>query len=146
MRISANPLSLLGQKWCASFGEFDPSITEFAADSGFLGRMVLVGVPRRRPEPVFRFIGGGFPWLDADFPKRAIGDRLANLPDREYGAWVAAHYAEVAARGEPRYDRVTAHLLLPEDRRYDAHYERLLLPWRTPSGETIVSLLASRIG
>jgi hypothetical protein len=146
LRLSANPYSLLSQKWCAAFGEINGTLSEFAAESGFLDRMVLFGVSRRWPEPVFRFIGGTPPWLDPEFGRRAIGEKLADMPDKPYGGWAAAFYAEVARRGEPRFDRVSAHRRLPAGGSYDVQYDRLLLPWRMASGETIVSLLSYRIG
>ncbi|MBV9553273.1 MAG: hypothetical protein JO032_10820 [Alphaproteobacteria bacterium] len=146
LRDPRNPLSVLSRKWSQCFGEFSGEVTDFARDNGFLPRMMLVGVPRRRPEPVIRFLGDGFPWLDADFARRAAGRTLDSLPDKEYGAWVGAFYVAVAQRGEPRYDRCVGRLQLGGGRVHELHYERLLLPWQTAAGETVVSLIARRLG
>lgn len=145
LRDTDSPLHILSQKWCSSFGEFDERILVFAADNGFSQRMMLAAVARNRPDPAFRFIGGGFPWLEADFPSRCVGQTLDSLPDKQYGAWLSGFYKSVALRGEPRYDRVTAQIRTAAGGYFAAHYERLLLPWRAPSGDMVVSLLANRI-
>jgi hypothetical protein len=140
-----NPLRVLSQKWCASFGEFDERILDFAEERGFSQRMMLATVARQRPDPAFRYIGGGFAWLEPDFPGRCVGQPLDSLPDKQYAAWLSGFYKSVALRGEPRYDRVVAQIRTAAGDYFAAHYERLLLPWRAPSGDMVVSLLAQRI-
>jgi hypothetical protein len=148
LREVDHPLRLMSDKWRDSFGEFDSTVLPFAADHKFLPRMLIAEFPKRGDDPVFGFIGGDFPWLDSEYRRRAIGEKLETLPDRQYGAWVAGFYKSVALCGEPRFDRVTALVHTGEDQgsTYAARYERLLLPWRTATGETVVSLLARRLG
>jgi hypothetical protein len=148
LREVDDPLRSMSDKWRDSCGEFDSTVLPFAADHNFLPRMLIVEFPKRSGDPVFSFIGGGFPWLDPEYRKWAIGEKLETLPDRQYGAWVAGFYKSVASRREPRFDRVTALMHTSEDQcsTYATQYERLLLPWRTATGETVVSLLARRLG
>ncbi len=135
-----NPLVFMIQKWRMSFGHFDPSVIPFAIKHQLLSRMVIVGVKPRVAEPVFRFIGDGHAnWLDTNEHLHVIGEKLENLPDKDYGGWASNFYKSVASTGEPRYDYVTASIQRRPDT-YVTRYERLLLPWKTPSDEVLVTL------
>jgi len=139
-RQRENPLVFMIQKWRMSFGHFDPTVIPFAIKHQLLSRMVIVGVRPRVAEPVFRFIGDGHAnWLDTHEHLHAIGEKLENLPDKDYGGWVSEFYKSVASTGEPRYDYVTAAIQRRPDT-YVTRYERLLLPWKTPSEEVLVTL------
>ena len=134
------PLQLLAQKWRMSFGHFDPSVISFAIKQELLSRLIIVGVKPRGREPIFRFIGDGHTnWLDGNYHLHAIGDKVENQPDKNYGRWVSQFYSSVAGTGQPRYDYVTAAIERPPGT-YTTHYERLLLPWKTPSDEVLVTL------
>jgi hypothetical protein len=151
LRDADNPLRLLTQKWRASFGQFDPTVISFAIQHGLLARLMIAGMSANGGDPVFRFIGAGFPWLDAEYQDKAIGEKLESLPDKNYGAWLSAFYKSVGQSGEPRFDKVTAQMKLGQRQRqsqsltYQTRYERLLLPWRSASGETFISLSARKL-
>lgn len=142
-----NPLRLMAQKWRASFGQFDSTIISFAIQHGLLSRLMIVGLTPRDNDPVFRFIGEGFKWLDTDYQLRAIGEKLETLPDKSYGAWLSGFYKSVAQSGQPRFDCVTAEMkhVPGAGNAYATRYERLLLPWRTPSNEIFVSLSSRKL-
>jgi len=89
---------------------------------------------------VFRFIGEGHRWLASDYQVNGIGEHVENQPDKEYGAWVSEFYKSVASTGQPRYDLVSATIQTQKETPYVARYERLLLPWKTPSEEVFVTL------
>jgi len=139
-----NPMRPLLQKWRMSFGHFDPGILSLALRQNLLNRMMIIGVKPREQEPVFRFIGEGHRWLDTRYQVSAIGEKIVNQPDRQYGEWVSEFYKSVASSGQPRYDLVTAAIetVKTAARPYTAHYERLLLPWKTPSDEVFVTMLS----
>jgi len=91
-------------------------------------------------EPVFRFIGDGHAnWLDSAEHLHVIGEKLENLPDKDYGGWASEFYKSVASTGEPRYDYVTA-AIQRRPQTFVTRYERLLLPWKTSSDEVLVTL------
>jgi hypothetical protein len=139
---SDSQLRPLAQKWRVSFGHFDPSIISLALQQELLSRMVIVGVKPRELEPRWRFIGDGHTWM-GDYQIQGIGQPVANMPDQEYGGWVAEFYKGVAASGQPRYDLVTAMLQYEDEAtkpRKPVRYERLLLPWKTPSDEVLITL------
>ena len=143
-----NPLRPLAQKWRMSFGHFDPSFLSVAIKSQMLGRLNIVGVSPRRTDPQWRFIGGGHRWLPNAYHVSAIGEKVENMPDKEYGGWASEFFKAVALSGQPRYDLVTAGMQYepePGKPRRTVHYERLLLPWKTPSDEILVSSCARLI-
>ena len=113
--------------------------------------MMIFGLKPHDFEPVFRFVGGrrsnGI-WLGRDSEISVIGERVANQPDKDYGAWVSQFYKAVASTGQPRFDIVTAAIQTSHDRSqmYVTRYERLLLPWKTPSEEVFVTMCSKRLG
>jgi hypothetical protein len=142
-RDRESPLRPMVQKWRMSFGHFDPTVISFAIKQQLLSKMMIVGVRPRARDAIFRFIGDGFRWTDDTYQLNAIGQRVENQPDKEYGGWVAEFYKSVATTGQPRYDCVTAAIHQPalgKARTAIIRYERLLLPWRTPSEEILVTL------
>src|ERR1700746_2503703 len=92
----SSPLRLMAQKWRTSFGHFDPSVISFAIDHQLLSRMMIFGVTPNESDPVFRFIGDGFQWLEDDYQFYGVGERVENQPDKDYGGWVAEFYKRVA--------------------------------------------------
>lgn len=141
-----SPLQLLAQKWRMSFGHFDPTVISFAIKQQLLSRMIIAGLKPPEVEPIFRFIGDGHAnWLDRDYHLHAIGEKMQNQPDKEYGSWVSDFYTSVARTGVPRYDFVTASIQRSRGT-YITRYERLLLPWKTPSDEILVTLSSRGLG
>jgi hypothetical protein len=138
------PLHLLAQKWRMSFGHFDPSVISFAIKQRMLSRMMIFGVRPDWSDPVFRFIGDGFRWLQTDYQFHGIGESVENQPDKDYGGWVSDFYKSVAVTGQPRYDHVTAAIQATpgQQKLFTTRYERLLLPWKTSSDEVLVSMLS----
>jgi hypothetical protein len=135
-----NPLRRLVQKWRTSFGHFDPNLIPFMIQYQLLSRLVIVGIKPRINDPIFRFIGDGHStWLDPKHQTSAIGEKIVNLPDKDYGSWAAEFYKNVTRTGQPRYDYVTA-TIQGGTKPYITRYERLLLPWKTRSEEVLVTL------
>jgi hypothetical protein len=143
-----NELRPLAQKWRISFGQFDPTVTTLALRHDLLSRLMIIGVKPHDHEPRFRFIGDGHRWM-GNYSFKGIGEKVENQPDREYGAWIGDVYRSVAAAGQPRYDLVTAILQYENEAgtpRRRVRYERLLLPWKTPSDEVFVTLCSKIAG
>ena len=104
---------------------------------------MVVGVQPRRQNPVFRFIGDEHNWLGKSYHVTGIGEKVENQPDKEFGSWVSEYYKSVASSGQPRYDLVTACVQYQGETgkpRRVVRYERLLLPWKTPTDEVFVTL------
>lgn len=139
-----SPLRTVLQKWRMSFGHFDSGFIPFAIKHRVLSRMMIAGIKRGAEDPVFRFIGDGFQWLQQDYQFFGIGEKMVNLPDKNYGEWISEYYRSVARSGQPRYDIVTARIdTAPgQEEFFESRYERLLLPWKTPTPEIFVTLLS----
>jgi hypothetical protein len=147
LQDQGSPLRLLAQKWRMSFGFFDASVISFAVEHQLLSRLMVFGVKPSGGDPVFRFIGDGFQWLGRDYQLFGVGQSVENQPDKDYGRWVSEFYKSVATTGQPRYDHVTAGIRLTPDepKLFVSRYERLLLPWKTPSEEVFVSMLSRKV-
>lgn len=142
LQDEANPMRAVVQKWRVSFGHFDPNVMTIAMQHEMLARMMIVGVKRGGKDPEWRFIGNGQRWLDNSYRYTGIGEKVENLPDKEYGVWVSQFYKAVAESDQPRFDKVTADIQYEPETgkpRRVVRYERLLLPWKTLSGETFVT-------
>jgi hypothetical protein len=143
-----NPMRPLAQKWRLSFGHFDPGVLSIAMKNEMLSRLMIIGVRPRRKDPEWRFIGSGQKFLPNAYHLTGLGEKVENLPDKEYGGWVSEFYKAVANSGQPRYDLVTAAMQYEDEPgrpRRTVHYERLLLPWKTPSDEILVTSCARLI-
>ena len=137
------PFRPLVQKWRMSFGIFDPTVISLAVNHQLISRMMVIGVKPRERDPVFRFIGDAHRWLGRNFYASSIGDKVQDQPDKEYGEWVSEFYKSVATTRQPRFDLVTASLQFenePGAPRRVVTYERVMLPWKTPSEEVFITL------
>jgi hypothetical protein len=144
-----NQMRPLAQKWRVSFGHFDPSIIALAMRHRLLSRLAIVGVKPRQQDPVWRFIGDGHRWMGGQYPHTGIGQKVANIPDRDYGEWVSGFYRAVAESGQPRYDLISTSVQYrnePGNPWRPVRYDRLLLPWKTPSDEVFVTMCSRTVG
>jgi hypothetical protein len=139
------PLAL---KWRISFGEFDSSIISLAVTHHLLSRLIIVGIRPNRSEPTWRFIGDGHKWIGSNYHFGGIGQNVRNMPDRDYGDWVAEYYKSVAMARQPRYDLITAAIRYEDEDGRPVRlrrYERLMLPWKTTSEEVFVTMCSKRV-
>jgi hypothetical protein len=135
----------LAQKWRVSFGHFDPNVIALAISQQLLPRFAIIGIKPPAREPIWRFIGDAHQWLGNDYQYRGIGEKVQDIADKDYGEWVSEYLRWVATSGQPRYDIVTASIQYmnePGTPRRTVNYERLLLPWKTTSGEVLVTSCA----
>jgi hypothetical protein len=143
-------LGLMAMKWRVAFGNFDSSVIGLAGRNDLLPLMAITGLERGdRSVPVWRFLGGGHRWAGRQYQVSAIGDKIEDMPDKEYGSWVAEFHRLVAASGQPRYDVVTASTQIAQEEgkpQRTLRYERLLLPWRASSGEVLITSCAKTVG
>jgi hypothetical protein len=145
-----NNLRVLAQKWRVSFGHFDPNIITLAMGSQLLPRLAIIGVKPRQKEPVWRFIGDGHRWIGGnEYVHTFLGQKCADLPDKEYGDWVSGYYRSVAESGRPRFDLISTSVQYQNEPGRPWRpicYERLLLPWKTPSDEVFVTMCSKLVG
>ena len=102
-----HPLRIIAQKWRISFGHFDLNVVSLAARHNV--QMAIVGVKSRERDPRFRFFGVGNEWAGDTFKAAAPGEKVENMPDKEYGGWASQFFRSVA--------RLRAAALRPRHRR-----------------------------
>jgi hypothetical protein len=140
-----NELRFMAQKWRMSFGRFDSTVISFAINHSLLARLAIIGVKPRPADPVWRFLGESHSsWLDRKHHVSVIGERMENIPDKDYGGWASMFYRDVASTGQPRFDCVTA-AIQRQPMTYNSRYERLLLPWSTATDEILVTVCNRRV-
>ena len=145
----SNTLRPLAQKWRVSFAQFDPSVISLAVTHRLLPRLMIAGIKPHQSQPVWRFIGNGHNWIGGHYQLHGVGEKVESMPDKDYGAWATEFYKSVAMSGQPRYDLITGSIQYEDERgrpRRQHRYERLMLPWRTPSGEVFVTMCSRPVG
>lgn len=81
------------------------------------------------------------PWTSA-WMREASGANLRHLADKRYGAWLDSVYHEVLVTHRPRLERVQATLRCPDAGPRCFDYDRLILPWTTPTGDQVATLFS----
>lgn len=138
-----NVLRPLAQKWRVTFARFDPSVISLAVTHRLLPRLMIAGIKPNQSDPTWRFIGNEHRWIGSAYQLHGLGEKVSNMPDKDYGAWATEYYKAVAATGQPRYDLIAGAIRYEDEDgrpRRQHSYERLMLPWRTPSGEVLVTM------
>ena len=144
-----NPMRPLAQKWRVSLGHFDPGVISLAVTHRLLSRLMIAGIRPGPSEPTWRFIGDGHKWIGNNFRVGGLGDKVENMPDKAYGEWATKFYQSVATTGQPRYDFITGAVHYEDEAGKPlkpVRYERLMLPWKTPTDEVFVTMCSKRFG
>jgi hypothetical protein len=134
-------MHLLTAEWQTLGGEMDAEMR-----SEFLSRRSTANVFLARPSSDRESVVVEHcrlpdkPWTSS-WMRRADID-LRTQPDTRYIGWVTRAYREVLATGRPRLERIRAELRCPErgPRLFD--YDRLILPWRTPAGDRVATVIS----
>src|ERR1044071_6374665 len=114
-----------------------------SSSNGLLSRLMIAGITRKREEPTWRFLGDRHKWIGSEYRIQGIGEKVTNMPDKDYGGWAMQFYKSVAETGKPRYELVKGSVKYEDEAGKPlkpVHYERLMLPWRTPSDEIFVTM------
>jgi hypothetical protein len=145
-----NKLRIMAQKWRVSFGHFDPSVITLAMNNQLLPRLAIIGVKPPCQDPVWRFLGFDHRWIGGgNYLQTGLGEKVGNIPDKDYGEWASTFYRSVAESGRPRFDLVTTSIQYQDKTGKPwrpIRYERLLLPWKTPSDEVFVTMCSKLVG
>lgn len=79
-------------------------------------------------------IGRGLQIPDKTSRAGLIGSPLDDIPDYQYGQWVAREYRQVLTAQSPHYDHIAAAIFWPRAGRVVRRYSRLILPCQHKSG------------
>lgn len=143
-----NPMRPLAQKWRISLGRFDPGVISLAVTHGLLSRLMIAGIRPGPSEPIWRFIGDGHKWIGNNFRVVGLGAKVENMPDKAYGKWATKFYQSVATTGQPRYDFISGSIQYEDEAGKPLKpvwYERLMLPWKTPTDEVFVTMCSNNL-
>ena len=148
-RLESNEerLGLVFKKWRLSHGTFDNETPNFLIRFGLIDRAVIANQSDSSGAIVFSHAGSGLNLYDNHDKARAwafavVGARVEDQPDPDYGRWVAQTYRSVLSENRPRFDFIDAVVQPPNAEPYRTRYDRLLLPWRMPSGERVVTAVS----
>ena len=134
-----NPLKPLFQKWRVSLSTFDDTTLPFLLKFGCASKLIIMAAANRDDPLRFQFIGEGLEFYDRKALYEFIGKPITYQPDKKYASWIAEQYNALIASNEPRLDLVEALIAQPSGAVRRSRYERLLLPWSSPSGQVIVT-------
>src|SRR5205807_749706 len=138
-----NWLRPLAVKWRMCFGQFDSSVISLAVTHRLLSRLIIVGITPGGGEPQWRFIGDGHKWIASSYQLRGIGEKVRDMPDRDYGQWAIECFESVAVSHKPRYDMVSGLMQCQDEDGKPVkfrRYETLMLPWKTASAEVFITM------
>jgi transcriptional regulator with XRE-family HTH domain len=120
----------LSRYWFASHGRWNDELGG-VLERCRLQRTLLLRKRPRIDRLMFEELGGGMRtgrpedryFLDM------LGRDINDLPDREYGAWMADIYDRTLARRRPRLDYTEAMVSPSPSLVYHIRHDRLILPW-----------------
>lgn len=116
--------------WQACRGQWRGDIADVLEQSE-LKRTLLVRRPPRGDRLIFEQFGAGMRTrkpTDTYFVEM-LGHDMYDLPDQEYGAWMAEIYDHALARRQPRLDYTEAVVSPSPTLVYRIRHDRLILPW-----------------
>jgi transcriptional regulator with XRE-family HTH domain len=93
---------------------------------------------------VIEHLGAGIAILRPCETLLAIGRGFEDMPDRNYGGWVAQAYDEVLWSGAVRVESVRASVRTSATTTLRTRYDRVLMPWRGKGDEMYVMGLSIR--
>jgi hypothetical protein len=69
-----------------------------------------------------------------------FGHHMEDMPDGDFGHWVARGYAQTLLAEAPRFESVLADINTPDDKTIRSRYDRLILPWRSRGDGFVLSV------
>jgi len=83
-------------------------------------------------------VAAGYQVLDKSWLERAVGQRVQDQIDYDYGCWVAETYHDVYSHQQPNLDRVKAEVRKQGGSVVRAEYSRVVYPARMKNGQSLV--------
>lgn len=137
-----NPLREAFELWRSVSGEWQGEARLAQLGKILSNRYVLFEL-RVGGEFVVREFGGGLPDCAVAWLRWAIGQRVQDQPDKQYGWSCALAYEASVQRGEPALQDVDAYVQWWQRERERRRYKRLLLPFSAGSSPPAYLLSAS---
>ena len=130
--------------WRDARGVLTDDVLPELAVAHLLGRCFLLRRLPRASRSVFEFCAPGVRFLTPCESLVMVGRDFSELPDRDYGAWVAEAY-EAAVDGEgPSVQSIRAEVRTSGAAIVRARYDRVQLPWRARGDRFVMGLSIAR--
>jgi hypothetical protein len=130
--------------WKAQRGHLSREIYDLLRLTDLLERAVVVRKQPRSSRLVYQHFGGGIKMMRPCEALAMIGRDAHDVPDKEYGNWVADHYAEAMSRRRLRLDGMRAMVATSQSGTLRVRYDRLLIPWRAGTDQLVLGLSIRR--
>ena len=118
----------------ARLGQLTDDVRRTAFASGLFQRTILVR-QSSSSRLITEHLGAGIMILRPCEALLTIGRDFDDMPDRDYGAWVAKAYDEVLWSRRLRVDSVRASVRTSPSTTLRTRYDRVLMPWRRKGDE-----------
>ena len=139
--VKVNPVVAL---WKSNRGRLSAELTEILRATDLIQRAVLVRKLPHSSRLVYQHFGGGIKMMRPCETFEMIGRDAHDVPDKEYGDWVANAYGEALSRRRLRLDGVRATVGTSQSATLRVRYDRLLMPWRRGNSDLFVLGLSMR--
>jgi hypothetical protein len=130
--------------WKANRGRLSEELMLVLRKTDLLHRAVLVRKLPRSSRLVYQHFGGGIKMMRPCETLLMIGREAHEVPDKDYGGWVADAYGETLSRRRLRLDGVRATVGTSQSATLRVRYDRLLMPWRRGGSDMFVLGLSMR--
>lgn len=138
LRDSQHDLAGLFALWRALGGTYSEPIETYLRRTGLTTRTVVLSSANESDIRVI-YGGAGFAVYDSFSFEQTVGRSIADQPDKAYGRWVAEAYLACRQTGEPQIDDIDAIVEQPGHDPRRRRYQRLILRWQRPNGQTILT-------
>ena len=126
------------EAWTRHRGQLPADLEPLKRVGAFSGKHLLVAL-KGRDQAIIRAWPDNIICYTPNESAGLIGRDLSDQPDKTFGGWAAKPYYEVVKDAAARLDLIEAVIRPPNGPPVVSRYERLLLPWRTRSGDFWVS-------
>src|SRR5215470_2308703 len=130
--------------WKVNHGRLSRELIQILRETDLLQRAVLVRKLPQSSRLVYEHFGGGIKMMRPCETLAMIGREAHEVPDKEYGNWVADSYGEALSRRRLRLDGVRATVGTSQSATLRVRYDRLLMPWRRGSDLFVLGLSMRR--
>ena len=130
--------------WKSSRGRLGQDLYQALQRADLLERAVLVRKLPRSSRLVYEHFGVGIKLVRPCETFMMVGRDAHDLPDREYGGWVAETYSEALSGRRLRLDGIRATISTSQAATLRVRYDRLLMPWRRSGSDLFVLGLSMR--
>jgi transcriptional regulator with XRE-family HTH domain len=123
--------------WQTTRGELSDDVHRAILGAGLFGRTILVR-QASAARLIIEHLGAGIAILRPCETLLAMGRELHDMPDGNYGAWVAQAYDEALLSRGPRFESVRASVRTSRGTTLRTRYNRVIMPWRGKGSEMYV--------